>query len=188
MNAGIWADLGRFKKWGGFDGAYPPFVRRYFAPDDLVHDVITTIVKSAQQNLYAAVYGWDDAEIDGLFRSAWENKQIRVKIALDSSQAAGRGETPLLRQWPADIYANDLVIGQSRYHAISHDKLIVADDCVISGSTNLSASGEGKQNNECTCIWDARMALEVINKISLIFAEMCAQPGAVDHKRLLGGA
>lgn len=188
MDATTWDELAKFKRWGSFDQTYPSMIRRYFAPDDDVHHVITTLITSAKQVLHAALYGWDDAEVNDMFLHAWLNKRVRVKIALDASQAAGLGEKPLLRLWPADIYGNDLIIGQSRYHAISHVKLIVADDCVLSGSTNLSGSGEGKQNNEATVIWDPRMAIEVATKISMIFSEMAAQPNAQTHKSLLGPA
>lgn len=188
MDAATWATLAQYKRWGDFSESYPERIRRFFAPDDDVHKVIVTVITSAKQTLYVAMYGWDDEQVNTLFLSAWKDKRVRVKIALDASQAAGLGEKPLLRQWPPDIYGNDLIIGQSRMHAISHDKLIVADDCVISGSTNLSASGESKQNNECTVTWDARMAIEASAKISMVFSEMAAQPASVTHKQLLGAA
>ncbi len=94
----------------------------------------------------------------------------------------------MLKQWPRDVFGSALVMGQSSKHRISHLKLIVADDCMVSGSTNLSGDGESKQNNECTLIWNARLAQEGQTRISQIFAEMCAAPGALTHADLLGDA
>lgn len=185
MDLDTWQQLTACKKWGSVadDG---PRVLRLYSPVDLVHQAITILVKSARQSLHCAMYGWDDAEIDGLFRAAWADHSILVKLALDATQAAGRAEGVLLKQWPADVYTSSLVIGQSSKHAISHMKLIVADDCVLSGSTNLSTGGESAQNNEATLIWDARLAQEAQTRVSQVFAEMCAAPNAMTHKDLLG--
>ncbi len=185
MNAETWAQIAAAKKWGHIADDGTKLIRLY-APVDEIHQAIMVFVGSAQQALHAAMYGWDDAEIDTLFRHAWTEPSILCKLALDSTQAGGSAERALLKQWPGNVYTSSLVIGQSSRHAISHLKLIVADDCVLSGSTNLSASGESKQNNEATFIWDARLAQEAQTRVSQVFAEMCAAPGALTHKDLLG--
>ena len=185
MDAATWAQLVACKLWGTHDGTN---ILRLYAPEDAIHQAIVLLAKSAKQALHIAMYGYDDAELDTLFRDAWANEHILVKIALDATQAAGLAERPLLKQWPRSVYTSSLVMGQSRKRRISHMKLIVADDCCLSGSTNLSGDGEGKQNNEATFIWDARKAQEAQTRISQVFAEMCAQPGALSHADLLGDA
>lgn len=186
MDEQTWQGLEHFKKWGNFSGDSPYLERSFFAPYDDVHSVIMAVIRSAQTTLYVAMYGWDDPEVNDAVLAAALNPQIRVKVALDSSQAAGMGETPLLRKWPASDYLSEIVIGRSSRHAISHDKLIVSDDCRISGSTNLSASGQSLQNNECTCSWSAKLALEAQNVITRIFGEMGASPDAEKYRHLIG--
>src|SRR4051794_25139716 len=117
MDATTWQSLNQYKKWGSFEGDYPPYQHTFFSPDDDVHGVITTVIRSARQVLSVAMFGWDDAEINDLFLAAWKDRAIRVKIALDASQSGGLGEKPLLAKWPVEIYGNDLIIGSSRKHA-----------------------------------------------------------------------
>ena len=188
MDQKTWDSLTKHKLWGSFDGEYPAASRTFYAPYDGVHDVIMTVVKSAKQSLSVAMFGFDDTEVNDAILAAAENPDIRVKVALDSSQAAGKGETPLLAKWPATDYLNSLVIGQSSKHAISHDKIIVADDCMITGSTNLSTSGETLQNNQCTVEWNSRKAVEGLNVIDRIFAEMIANPKVEGYRHYVGGA
>jgi hypothetical protein len=186
MDTQTWDSLTNYKKWGTFDGDAPYLERTFFAPYDDVHSVIMAVIGSAKQTLYVAMYSWDDPAINDAVLKAAQNPAIRVKVALDSSQASGRGETPLLKKWPSADYLDELVIGQSSRHAISHDKLIVSDDCRISGSTNLSASGQTLQNNECTASWNAKLALEAQNVITRIFSEMVAADPTQQWKKLLG--
>ncbi len=187
MDQATWDSLTQYKLWGSFDGEYPAASRTFYAPYDKVHEVITAVVRSAKQSLSVAMFGFDDADVNAAILTAAQNPAIRVKVALDSSQAAGKGEIPLLKLWPASDYLNSLVIGQSSKHAISHDKIIVADDAMISGSTNLSTSGESLQNNQCDVTWNSRKAVEGLNLVDRIFAEMVANPHVEGYRHLVGG-
>ena len=187
MDSKTWDSLTLCKIWGSFDGEYPTTARTFFAPYDKVHEVIMAVINSAKTNLSVAMFGWDDLEVNAAVLKAAQDPAIRVKVALDSSQAAGKGETPLLALWPASDYLNSLVIGQSSKHAISHDKIIVSDDCLITGSTNLSDSGESKQNNQCSVEWNSRKAVEGLNVIDRIFQEMVANPHVEGYRHLVGG-
>ncbi len=186
MNALIWERICQCKKWGTVaDGA---LIVRLYAPLDDVHTALVLLAQSAQQQLSLALYGYDDREIDAMVRDAWTNEHVAVKVALDSTQAAGSGETPLLKQWPPMAYGSELVIGQSSKHKISHMKLIAADDAHVGGSTNLSDDGEHRQNTEAVFWWDAKATGEVHARIANVFSEMTSQPNALTHKQLLGVA
>lgn len=172
----VWDDLASFKKLGSFADPYPQNVRRLFAPDDDVHGAMVALVKSARVSLACAMYGWDDDELDELFRDAWQTEKLPVRIALDKSQSGGVHERTILAKWPTDVIGNEIVIGQSRKHAISHLKLCVVDGLyTIQGSTNWSLSGEQKQNNECSIVRDPTFAAESRAKIDLTFSEMLKQ-------------
>lgn len=182
------ADLDQFRKHpapGGTD--YPAGVARLFAPDDDIHGAMVYVVEHTQVSLGAAMYGWDDPEIQGLFAKIWIDEKLPVLVALDSVEAGGVHEHALLAQLeqllPASAFGSTLVVGQSRLHAISHLKLIRSDDITIGGSTNLSAAGESKQNNEAIFIKSASYALETQAKIDLTAAEMRAQMLAKEQRR-----
>jgi phosphatidylserine/phosphatidylglycerophosphate/cardiolipin synthase-like enzyme len=155
---------------------YPENIQHLFAPVDRVHEALVALCGAAQVSVAAAMYGWDDEEIDQLFREKLEAERIPVTLALDRSQAGGVHEKKILAAWQPDLIGNSLVIGQSSKHAISHDKMIVLDGQVtIQGSTNLSESGEAKQNNECSIVFDAVYAAEARARIDCIHNEMHQQ-------------
>lgn len=181
------SDLDQFRKHPAPAGTdYPAGVVRLFAPDDDIHAAMVYVVEHTQVSLGAAMYGWDDQEVQELFEHVWVDERLPVVLALDSSQAGGVHERTLLAQLeaklPPGILGSDLVVGQSRKHAISHLKLIRSDDITIGGSTNLSDSGESKQNNEAIFVRSAAYALETQAKIALTAAEMRAQMDAAAAK------
>jgi len=180
---GLWQNFGVFKNGGMFPMGYPQSIRRLFAPVDNVHDAILAVCKAARLSLASAMYGWDDDEIDTLFRNKLEDDKVSVQLALDKSQAGGVHERELLKRWSAAEIGNSVAIGHSSKGAISHMKMIVIDGLLtIQGSTNLSASGEDKQNNECTFILDPIFATETRARIDRVHDEMLMQMVAARSK------
>ncbi len=158
---------------------YPQNLRHLFAPIDEVHKALVSLCGSATLSLAAAMYGWDDDEIDALFRGKLE-ADIPVQLSLDKSQAGGVHEKAILAEWKAGQIGNSVAIGKSSKGAISHDKMIVIDGQItIAGSTNLSESGESKQNNEAVIVWDAVFAAEARARIDVIHDEMLKQMASV---------
>lgn len=173
---GLWQQFGAFKNDHLYPMGYPQNIRRLFAPIDNVHGAIVAFCNACRVSLASAMYGWDDDEIDELFRNKLETDHIPVQLSLDKTQAAGVHERELLKKWSADQVGNSVAIGRSSKGAISHTKLIVIDGIItIQGSTNLSDSGESKQNNECTFILDPIFATETRARIDRIHDEMLMQ-------------
>ena len=173
-----WEALDSFRR-DPLPHGYPLNVRHLFAPVDQVHGALVSLCQAASVSLAAAMYGWDDDQIDALFRSKLENEKVPVTLALDKTQAAGKHEKAILAKWQPDLIGNVVVIGQSSKHAISHDKMIVLDGQItVCGSTNLSDSGESKQNNECIVVFDAVFAAEARARIDMIADEMRTQMAA----------
>jgi len=163
-----------------FPPDYPANVAHIFAPVDQVHEAFMSLLHVDDlTSLDASCYGWDDQQINDLFLDALNTAHIPVTLCLDSSQAAGKGEVPLVSKWPGAELGNQVVIGRSSRGAINHDKLIVVNRLVtICGSTNFSVGGEGKQNNEATIVLDRAFAGETVNRIQIIRSEMAAQMAA----------
>lgn len=175
----VWDGLDVFKKSdGGFGPGWPvDHYKRFWSPDDDVHGALVALASSATKTIDCAMYGWDDDDLDGLFRAAWENGRISVRLCLDKSQAGGTHEASLLAKWNGTGKGNPpFVIGESRDHAISHLKLLVVDGLyTVEGSTNWSKSGESQQNNECSIMRDPVVAADAIWKIALTHTEMLWQ-------------
>jgi hypothetical protein len=182
------ADLDQFRKHPAPAGTdYPGMVVRLFSPDDDIHAAMVYVVEHTQVSLGAAMYGWDDEEVQQLFEKVWLDERLPTVLALDSSQAGGVHERVLLaaleQRLPPGTLGNDLVVGRSSKHAISHLKLIRSDDITIGGSTNLSTSGETLQNNEAIFVRSASYALETQAKIDLTASEMRVQMAARSAKQ-----
>jgi phosphatidylserine/phosphatidylglycerophosphate/cardiolipin synthase-like enzyme len=138
-----------------------------YAPQDNLHGALAAFVDSVTTSLVLAMYGFDDdAEATAILRKL-QDPGIYVLLVLDSSQAAGVHEKKLLQLM--NYPSNSVVIGRSEENAIMHLKTGVADGLfTFGGSTNWSASGEGKQDNELTFSRHPLIAFQARTKIDLI--------------------
>lgn len=158
---------------------YPPNLRRFYAPVDDVAKVLRTVISSATQSLCIAMFGYADPDLDRIIRTKLESEHIFVQITLDSTQAAGKGETAILAKWQNDGIGNSIAIGQSEKHAIQHMKLCIVDGIdVIDGSTNWSASGENRQANQLTVTRDAVVAAEARVRLDILHDAILKQMAA----------
>jgi phosphatidylserine/phosphatidylglycerophosphate/cardiolipin synthase-like enzyme len=159
-----------------FPHGWDPDQYVFFSPRDPgVHQAIRDIVASASHSILANHYGFDDDEISALMLQKSADPNIAFLLNLDSSQAGGVHEKRILAAWK-DHVGTSVAVGRSIAHAISHLKVTVVDGLyVISGSTNLSQSGEQKQDNELRVTRDPLMAARYSSVIMLNHAAMLAQ-------------
>jgi phosphatidylserine/phosphatidylglycerophosphate/cardiolipin synthase-like enzyme len=178
MALGALGELDRFKA-GPFPQGYPPGARTFYSPVDDVHGALAAVLQSANSSVVISMYGYDDPELNKVLRSKLEDDKIFVQLSLDSTQAAGRAERPLLGQWENDGTGNSIAIGHSEKGAIMHLKLAIVDGLdVITGSTNWSTSGETKQDNQLTVVRDPLVAAEARARVDIIHDDMLKQMAA----------
>lgn len=170
----VWDHLDEYRSTPRARG-YPDNVVRLWAPIDRVHAAIADCCDAARVSLASSMFGWDDAEINDIFLAKLQDESVPVQLSLDSTQAAGPGEVPLISQWHG-IPGNSLAIGHSGRGDINHLKSFVIDGVLsIGGSTNLSEGGQSKQNNEAIFVWDAVYAAETSARLAVIHDEMLGQ-------------
>lgn len=158
-------------KTGGFPQGYPSNYRAFYSPVDQVHDVLADVIASARHSVIICMYGFDDDQIADAIHAKLTDPNIVVQLTLDSSQAGGVHERVLLAR--EAFPASSVAVGRSEKGAIVHLKQIVVDgELVISGSTNLSASGEGLQDNVLEVIRDPYVAAEARSRIDAIHLHM----------------
>ena len=123
--------------------------------------MLQTLLSSVSKSVVVAMYGFDDDALDAMLDAALKNPAIYVQITLDASQAAGAHEKALLAKYANDMTGNSVALGNSEKGAIMHRKTVIVDGIWrISGSTNWSAAGETRQDNELTVIRDAVVCAE----------------------------
>lgn len=143
------ADLAELDQYivGGVPAGYPADERTLFAPVDDVHGALIHMLESVTFSAYIAMYGFDDEEIADRVLRMLNAEHIAVTLILDSSQAGGVHERRILAR--ENYPASCVTVGRSEHGAIMHLKAMVLDGHLkLGGSTNLSDSGERKQDNE----------------------------------------
>ncbi|MCV7402187.1 hypothetical protein H7K24_18790 [Mycobacterium fragae] len=162
-----------------FPPGYPDHTRTFYSPVDRVHDALKALLTSANKSLVVAMYGYDDQELNTVLQSKLKDEKVYVQMSLDSTQAAGRAETPLLAPWLNDKTGNSIAIGHSEKSAIMHMKMVIVDGVdVITGSTNWSTGGESKQDNQLTVIRDPLVCAEARSRVDIIHDDMLKQMAA----------
>jgi phosphatidylserine/phosphatidylglycerophosphate/cardiolipin synthase-like enzyme len=157
-----WDGLGQYKSEGRFLDGYPDDQRTFFSPRDNVHELLVTLLGSAQHSIVVNMFGYDDDELNKIIQGKLADEKIYVQMSLDRSQASGVHEKQILASWSNDSFGNSIAIGTSSVHnAISHLKIVIVDGVyTVKGSTNWSLSGEQQQDNELTLSRNAVIAAE----------------------------
>jgi phosphatidylserine/phosphatidylglycerophosphate/cardiolipin synthase-like enzyme len=149
---------------------YPDNRRTLYAPVDDVHGALVYLIKSAQQSLVVAMFGFDDVQLARAIHSKLIS-DCHVQLTLDSTQAGGVHERELLAQ--EGYPATSIAIGSSEHGRIMHMKTVVIDGLwVIQGSTNWSDAGERLQDNEMSVTADPYVAAEARARIDAIHANI----------------
>lgn len=170
-----WAKLGTYASVP-FPHGWNPDEYVLFSPRDPgVHTAIMDVVQSAGHSIIANHYGFDDEAISAAMLAKAADPNIAFILNLDSSQAGGIHEKKILAAWQAQV-GTSVAVGRSIRGAISHLKVTVVDGLyVVSGSTNLSDGGEGKQDNELRITRNPLMAARYSAVIMLNHAAMLQQ-------------
>lgn len=157
----------------GFHFDWPKDRRLFFSPVDDLHGVLKTCLATAQESLVVAMFGFDDDELADIIKRKLEAAHIAVQLTLDSSQASGAHEKRLLAR---EDYPNSvLAVGRSEKGAIMHQKMAVVDGILtVTGSTNWSAGGQSKQDNELSVHLDRAWAARCRARCDQIHAHMLA--------------
>jgi phosphatidylserine/phosphatidylglycerophosphate/cardiolipin synthase-like enzyme len=172
------SDLDEFKV-SPFPTGYPPNARTFYSPVDDLHKALMALLQSASRSVVVSMYGYDDPGLNTVLRDKLTTEHIFVQLTLDSSQAAGQAEKPLLAEWLNDGTGNSIAIGRSEKGAIMHLKLAIVDGLdLVTGSTNWSAGGETKQDNQLTVIRDPLVAAEARARVDIIHDSMLKQMAA----------
>ena len=159
-----------------FPPGYPDNARTFYSPVDGVHEALKALLTSANKSLIVAMYGYDDRELNSVLQSKLNDEKIYVQMSLDSTQAAGVAERDILASWRHDQTGNSIAIGHSEKSAIMHMKMVLIDGVdVLAGSTNWSASGESRQDNQLTVIRDPLVCAEARSRIDIIHDDMLKQ-------------
>ncbi len=120
------------------------------SPEDPAQETYLSWIASAKSELYISDYSFNLVQYETIIPQLLA-AGVHIGLVLDSSQAKGSSETPLivffkklLTQYPQSFV---MVLGESPDHKINHDKFTVKDRLQVEyGSYNYTAAAE-KENN-----------------------------------------
>jgi phosphatidylserine/phosphatidylglycerophosphate/cardiolipin synthase-like enzyme len=174
-----WDNLAQYKAEGRFLDGYPDDQRTFFSPRDKVHDLLVSLLSSAQHSIVVNMFGYDDDELNKIIETKLNDANVYVQMSLDRSQSTTAHEKQILATWNNNAFGNSIAIGTSSVHnAISHLKIVIVDGVyTVKGSTNWSLSGEEEQDNELSLSRNAVIAAETRAVLDLNHDFMLKQMG-----------
>jgi phosphatidylserine/phosphatidylglycerophosphate/cardiolipin synthase-like enzyme len=162
-----------------FPPGYPDNVRAFYSPVDNIHGALVDLLEAATTSIIVAMYGYDDEELNQIIRNKLESGRVFISMSFDSTQAGGVNESDILKKWQNETDGNSIAIGRSSKGAIMHMKVVIVDGVdVITGSTNWSAGGQAKQDNQLIVVRDPLVAAEARARIDMIHDDMLKQMAA----------
>lgn len=119
----------------------------FFVGRDDVHGIMHYLLSNEDLEHDFNMYGYDDPVLNQDILNQLKNPNMLVQGTLDKSQASGVHEKQILEadETSDPNFLNDIAIGESATHQISHTKagVCVGLSLAYEGSVNWSASGEG---------------------------------------------
>ncbi len=130
------------KLTAGYGESYIFFVGR-----DDVHGIMHYLLTNEDLEHDFNMYGYDDPVLNSDIMAQLKNANMFVQGTLDKSQAGGVHEKAILSadETSDPNFLNDIAIGESATHQISHTKAGVCVGLALAyeGSVNWSNAGEG---------------------------------------------
>lgn len=154
-------------KTGGFPKGYPTTIRTFYAPVDDLHNVLLTLINSANSDLKLAMYALEDTSLANAVKTKCNDPKVSVQLTFDKSQAQVTYEKTLLTN--ENYPATSVAIGNSEKNAYMHLKMLVIDNRdIVLGSTNWTISGQKYQDNQLTVIRNSYIAAEATARLTAI--------------------
>lgn len=128
------------------DSPSPPGVRTIFTPDvEGTTNYLAWLDKVCKKKLLVADYTFTSTEVAQKYCDL-ADKGVAVQVILDKSESqAVKSETALIAQLRA--HKIEVVITQSKDHAIMHCKFTIADDLYVeNGSWNYTKAADSQDN------------------------------------------
>ena len=172
-------DLSAFDTFiaAGVPGGWQTNMRTLWSPVDDVHGALLELVSSASLSLVIAEFAFDDEDLATTVHTKIDTPHVFTQISLDAGQALGTHEKAILAK---NAYpATSIAWGNSEHGAYMHLKVIIVDGLYLAtGSTNLSTSGETKQDNQLTITADPLACAQARARTDAIHDSMLKQMAA----------
>jgi hypothetical protein len=153
---------------------WAPDTRTFWSPVDDVHGALIELANSASLSLVMAEFAYDDEEFAEVVHRKIDTPGVFVQMSLDGRQRLGPHEQAILAK--NNYPETSLAWGHSEKNAYMHLKVIVVDGIYLAtGSTNLSSSGETKQDNQLTVTANPLACAQARSRIDVIHDSMLKQ-------------
>lgn len=136
-------------------------INAYFTPQDNCERKIINVIDSAKKQILIQAYGFTSVGIGEALTRAL-SRGVVVRILLDKSNAKAVAHQPVTAQDYSTlkilkkIQKAEIVIDHAP--GIAHNKIIIADDVVITGSFNFTTSAQQRNAENIIILYNAQIA------------------------------
>lgn len=158
----------------GVPQGWPSDTRTFWSPVDDVHGALLELAKSASLSLVIAEFTYVDEAFAAVVRDKIDLPGVFVQLNLDASQGLNVHEQAILAK--NEYPETSIAWGHSEKDAYMHLKVIIVDGIYLAtGSTNLSSSGETRQDNQLTVTASAMACAQARARTDAIHDSMLKQ-------------
>jgi hypothetical protein len=158
----------------GVPADWPPDMRTFWSPVDDVHGALVELATSASLSLVLAEFDFVDEDFAAVVHDKIGTPGVFVQLNLDASQDLNVHEQAILAK--NDYPETSIALGNSEKGAYMHLKVIIVDGMYLAtGSTNLSSSGETRQDNQLTITANSLACAQARARIDMIHDSMLKQ-------------
>jgi len=146
---------------------WPSQLRTLAVPVDQVNAALTALLSSAATSIRMAMYSFTDIALADIL-AAKAHAGVTVQVSLDSTEMTQPDQATVLTVLQTAGAATS--VGTSEHNAYMHLKDFVIDSAVaVTGSVNLSHSGQYQQDNRLVVIRSPVVAAEIEARVNAVY-------------------
>ncbi len=146
-------------------------IKIWFSPNDNVTKNLIKELNNAKSKIYAAVYMITDKKIAQALADAKVKRGVDVQVITDQSCLEYEyGKVDFLKENGVDIFVYKSSLKKKRNHSeqIMHNKFVIIDDELITGSFNWTVQADARNYENVICMVDKLACKKYLDQFEIL--------------------